>query len=392
MPRLKVYGLHIPRPGELRLKEAIAAETLSGETCKVSLGQVAHGAVAGRAPSVASGSGMRDEYRAIAWDHGVIAVQRLGAMMGPVTFVVGGRQISPMHVAPWAGEPGTEALPGILRRLRGEWPCVPFGYTVPVDGFAGRWRPSFGPAAADEEPHGASSNREWTWEDAPEGELRLALPYDAERDVARVERRIVPDPTGPAVDVVLTVHVRRDCRLPIGLHPCLRLPARPGAARLEPAPFDHGLTYPGTVEPAAPLFAVDQRFDDLASVPTRDGTKIDATRIPLPVDTEELLQLNGIDGGIALLNEDEGYRVRLSWQKEHFPSLLLWYSNRGRKTEPWNGRHVAVGVEPICSPFGLGLATALADNPVAQSGTSTAFAFEAARPFVTRYRISAETV
>ena len=35
-----------------------------------------------------------------------------------------------MQVAPWADEPDSAALPGILQRLRGEWPCVPFGRTA----------------------------------------------------------------------------------------------------------------------------------------------------------------------------------------------------------------------------------------------------------------------
>jgi hypothetical protein len=172
----------------------------------------------------------------------------------------------------------------------------------------------------------------------------------------------------------------------------LRLPAKPGGARLEPGRFDYGLTYPATVEPTAPLFAENVRFNDLGAVPTRNGRTADATRLPLAVDTEELLQLNGIDGTAALANEVDGYRIRLSWQREHFPSLLLWFSNRGRKQAPWNGRHVAVGVEPICSPFGLGPATALADNPIARAGTATAVAFRRDRPFVTRYRIEAEAL
>ena len=44
-----------------------------------------------------------------------------------------------MHIAPWAHEPGAEALPGILRGLRGEWPCVPFGYSVPAEGWPENW-------------------------------------------------------------------------------------------------------------------------------------------------------------------------------------------------------------------------------------------------------------
>ena len=116
-------------------------------------------------------------------------------------------------------------------------------------------------------------------------------------------------------------------------------------------------------------------------MPARAGGLVDASRLPLAADTEELLQIEGLDGTAALANRADGYRVRLSWQKEHFPSLLLWYSNRGRKAAPWNGRHVAIGIEPICSPFGLGPATALADNPIARSGIPTALEFLPERPF-----------
>jgi hypothetical protein len=82
----------------------------------------------------------------------------------------------------------------------------------------------------------------------------------------------------------------------------------------------------------------------------------------------------------------------LNWQKEHFPSLLLWISNRGRPMPPWSSRHLALGMEPICSPFGLGPATALADNPIARSGTPTARSFKAGETFVTHYRIEAEAL
>ena len=225
-----------------------------------------------------------------------------------------------------------------------------------------------------------------------EGSLRLSIDYPAASPVRRVERTVTPDPNAPAVDLEFRIAVREDCRLPIGLHPVLRLPAGPGGAQLEPGRFDHGLTYPAMVEPSAPLFAENVRFADLTRVPTRRGETIDASRLPLAVDTEELLQLNGIDGTAALANEVDGYRVRLTWQKEHFPSLLLWFSNRGRKQAPWSGRHLAIGVEPICSPFGLGPPTALADNPIARSGTPTAVALRRDEPFVTRYRIEVEAL
>ena len=162
----------------------------------------------------------------------------------------------------------------------------------------------------------------------------------------RLVRTITPDPNAPAVDIELRIEVRGACRLPLGLHPTFRLPTEAGAARIEPAAFAEGRTYPGTVEPSAPLFAIDRAFSSLNAVPGRDGGSIDASRLPFARDTEELLQLNGIDGSVALANEADGYRVRLTWQKEHFPSLLLWISNRGRKDaalerSPSRARHGA---------------------------------------------------
>jgi hypothetical protein len=336
---------------------------------------------------------MSDAFRGLGWAHGALTVQRHAAMLAPLTFLLpDGRQVSPMHVAPWAGEPEADALPGILQRLRGEWPCVPFGYSVPGDASPPDWAAIMGAASADEEVHGHSSNHPWRWMDNDGTSLRLAIDYPDGAPVSRLERTVTPDADAPAVDLTLTIHVRTDCRLPIGLHPTFRLPSANGMARIEPAAFHDGRTYPGSVEPGRELFLPDQVFASLGAVPTRTGTVLDATRVPLGADTEELIELNRIDGGIALANLAEGYRAKLSWNPEHFPSVLLWYSNRGRTAYPWNGRHVALGMEPICSPFGLGPATALADNPIARSGTPTARSFKAGEVFTTRYRIEVEAI
>jgi hypothetical protein len=331
-----------------------------------------------------------DDYRGLGWEHGSLVVQRLGAMLAPITFVLAnGQQVSPMHIAPWANEPGSDELPGILQGLRGEWPCVPFGYSVPSGGFAPEWAPLMRSPPPGEEAHGHSSNNLWTWSDSSSDSIALSLDYPAASPVARVERIITPDPEAPAVDLKFRIHVREACHLPIGLHPTLRLPLKVGAARIEPARFDHGRTYPGSVD-ATSVFAIDRKFAALDAVPVRTGRMLAADRVPFEFSTEDLLQLNGIDGAIALANHSEHYRVRLSWQKEHFPSLLLWYSNRGRAMHPWNGRHLALGMEPVCSPFGLGPATAAADNPISRSGTPTARSFAAGEVFTTCYRLGAE--
>ena len=333
-----------------------------------------------------------DAYRGLGWQHGTLTVQRHAAMLAPLTFVLAdGRQVSPMHIAPWAEEPVATTLPGILQRLRGEWPCVPFGYAISDPIAPADWARLNASPEPGEGIHGHSSNHSWTWDTPEAGQLALSLDYPVDSPVARVRRTITPDPNGPAVDLTLTIETRVACRLPLGLHPTFRLPVKAQAARIEAGAFAEGRTFPGTVEPSAPLFAIDQPFASLDAVPMRAGGPFDASRVPLPLETEELLQLNDIDT-VALANVAEGYRVRLRWNKAHFPSLLLWYSNRGRKAEPWNGRHTALGMEPICSPFGLGPTSARGDNPMARSGTPTARDFRAGETFVTRYRIEVEAL
>jgi hypothetical protein len=335
---------------------------------------------------------MANDFRGLGWKFGNLTVQRHAAMLAPLTLLLpNGRQVSPMHVAPWAEDPIANELPGILARLRGEWPCVPFGYAVNDPTAPADWARLNGAAEPGEEVHGHSSNHAWTWEEGDSGNLKLSIGYPDASPVKRLTRTVTPDQNAPAVDMTLTIEVKSDCRLPLGLHPTFRLPVAPQAARIEPGPFKEGHTYPGTVEPTAPLFAIDKSFSSLTSVPLRIGGTFDASRVPLPLETEELLQLNGI-GSVALANEAEGYRARLSWNQEHFPSLLLWMSNRGRKAAPWSSRHVALGMEPICSPFGIGPASARADNPMAKSGTRTARDFKAGEVFTTRYRIEAEAL
>lgn len=332
------------------------------------------------------------DHRTLGWAHGACTVQRLAAMIGPVLFrLPDGRQVSPLHLAPWADEPESAALPGILKRLRGEWPCVPFGYSVDATSDTpAEWARLLSPALAGEEVHGHGSNHPWDWLPADPGQVGLGIDYPPASPVRRVERLICPDPGAAAIDFVLRVETRAECSLPLGLHFTFRLPDAPGQARIEPAAFRIGRTYPGTVEPGASAFAIDRTFERLESVPDRLGGQVDAASVPLAGRVEELLQLDGIAGAAALTCRPEGWRARISWDGAVFPSLLLWYSNRGRTGAPWNGRHLALGMEPVCSAFGLGPATARAANPVSQGGTPTARAFAANECFETRYRLAIE--
>jgi hypothetical protein len=317
--------------------------------------------------------------RTFAWAHGEGEVQTLGGMLGPVRFrLPGGHIVSPFHVAPWGDEPGARELPGILRGLRGEWPCVPFGVERQAP-LAGEWAGLPGAAANDQPPHGHAANADWTFGD----DLSLGITYPADSPVARLERQIRPDPAAPAIDIALAVHVRRDVSLPIGLHPTFRVPD--SGVVIESA--SGGMTFPAAVEEGVSLLAEGVVFDRLDRVPLRAGGYGDLSRLPLAEATEELVQLTRPEGQVALSCPAEGYRVRMTWDATHFPGLAIWVSNRGRSAPPWSGRHQAVGLEPVCAAFDLGTGISARPNPLSRRGHPTSRAFRAAEVFTTVLRI-----
>ena len=333
---------------------------------------------------------MSVERRALAWDHGVLSVQTLGGMLGPVLFLLpDGRQVSPLQVVPWGNDPDRGDLPGVLRELRGDWACVPFGFDGPRDLSPG-WEPRGRGFAGSDLAHGVGSNVDWQVTTQTPTEIVLDCPYPEGHPIERLRRRIAPDPAAPAVDVTLEIHARHACRLPIGLHPTFRLTPRPGSVAVELGAHRSLHTFPGDLEPGAALLAKDRTFSTLAEAPLREGGAVDLSALPLDRAFEDIVQVAGLDGQVALHYRDEGFRARLIWNAADFPSALLWLSNRGRTHRPWSGRHLAMAIEPVASAFDLGPAICSGDNPLSAQGIVTAQDLTPAKPFVTRYRLEVE--
>ena len=199
-------------------------------------------------------------YRGMGWEHGALVVQRYAGMLAPITFVLAdGRQVSPMQIAPWTGEP--EDYPGVDKKLRGDWACVPFGRGPATnEGWPEAWARHIGTPEPWEMLHGFGSNHNWTWLDSDGSSIRLAIDCPRDNPVKRLERTITPDPAGPAVDIELKVEVWEDVSLPFGVHPTFRLPTAPGTVRIEPGKFREGRTFPASFENSA-RFAPDRSVE-----------------------------------------------------------------------------------------------------------------------------------
>ncbi|MDP4302257.1 hypothetical protein [Leptothrix discophora] len=319
----------------------------------------------------------------LSWPHGDAHWQHLGGMLGPVTFLADGHApFQPMQIAPWAEEPGADALPGILRRLRGEWPCVPFGRTDPVDGLPRGWTSR---SPGDDWGHGHASHHDWTpaqTDDPLTARQTIALPAD--QPIERLSRTLRADPAAPTLHLDLAIQARTDCVLPVSLHPTLRLDL--GRVALDLPHAGPALSYPVAAEPSSRLLP-DARFDRLSDAPAADGRRIDLSRMPQPVDSEELLQLMAITGPVRAHYLDAGWTVELDWDRALLPDLMVWVSHRGRPQPPWNSRHWAIGLEPVHGVFDLGrVATPPAEHPLAGR---TGLAFSAGQTRHLASRISA---
>jgi hypothetical protein len=325
----------------------------------------------------------------LAWNHGKVAVQPLGGMVDVQFLLPSGKTVSPMYRAPWIGEPIAADVPAMIQRLRGDWFCVPFGAGHSVPGLTDRWKDAGEPEAGGL-VHGYGSHHEWRLVSSDEWGMVLRIDYPEASPIARLERTIRPRQQASAIDFELKVEAKAPVSLPIGLHPTFRLSPLPRTTRIDPGSFRFGLTYPGDFEPGAFFPEPDAEFDSLERVPMQRGGTADFSRLPLEGDSETLVQLCDTDGRFNLANAAEKYQVWLEWDSNKLPSCVLWISNRCRKRAPWNGRNVALGIEPVCSAFEMGNAVSSRRNPISEKGVKTAVAFKKAETWKVEYSIGAE--
>jgi len=300
-----------------------------------------------------------------------LAVTEIGGHLSDVVFTLeDGRSINPMHVAPWADEELPQDTPAIIRMLRGDFFCAPFGSSdlLPDMPFV----------------HGLPANGTW--------QVTTSRPASVDATLG-----------GTVMGATVAKHVElRPCetmiyqrhtmsggsgRLPIGHHAMLRANHE---LQLGFSPWTLALTTPEPDETpphGRSLLRNNRAIADLQRAERMDGGTVDLTRFPTPEGYESILMLladrSPSFAWTAATCADEGWVWFALKDPRVLPQTLIWLSNGGRDYAPWNGRHRrAIGLEEICGYFHLGHAASTTDNPVAASGSPTAVALSPDNPLV----------
>jgi len=268
-------------------------------------------------------------------------ITREGEHVAPANFKLNDQVVSPYALAPWLPHEIAPDLPVLLKNLRGDFMCLPFG---PQEN---------GP------PHGETANKEW--ELFSEEADSISLKIDAQDVGAQVVKTIS---LNPGETVIYYEHriSGMEGDFSYGNHPILDLSGVPeAAARLSTSPFRLASVYPEYFshpnDGAQQALKIGALFSDLSEVPLDAGGHTDLTYYP---------SRSGNDDLVMMVAEDLSEQQPFAWaavvfdsyvwfslkNPSDFPATMFWLSNGGRSAAPWNSQHLArLGVEDICSHF-----------------------------------------
>jgi hypothetical protein len=310
-------------------------------------------------------------------------VTQLGAQLAPVKFRLGSRTIEPYSVSPWAEEKTEPGLCGMLRALRGDFFCLPFGGNeIP---FRGESHP----------PHGETANSKWSFESLQNDEATATLHLSLRPKVrpGRVDRFFTLREGHTAFycsDVVSGMSGPMD----IGHHAILRFPDQPGAGQISTSRILRAQVFPSQFEDPAQRGYSSLKpgalFKQLDRCPALNGGFADLSRYPARRGFEDLVMLTHRAAKdfawTAVTFPEERYVWFALKDPRVLASTILWLSNGGRHYAPWNGRHVNVmGIEDVTSYFHYGLAQSVKANPIRPGNIPTVVQLQKKQPLTVRY-------
>lgn len=311
------------------------------------------------------------------------AVTQTGGMIAPVYFNRDRKAIQPYHIAPWWNEKTPRDTLPLLRTLRGDFFCLPFGNNVT-------------PYKNENHlPHGEVANKKWNCigQTKTRRGVSLHLRINVKVRPGTVDKRVALL-NGHNILYQQNVVSRMKGRMPVAHHPNIQFPDRPASGKIVLSPFLFGCTSPAPVETpeqGSYVFLKNNvEFHDLRRVPTIWGTMANLSVYP---------NYRGYMDIVLMVNDP---RCKFAWSSITFPregyvwftlkdpkvlkGTMFWRSNGGRWGGIWRGRHInCLGCEDVTWYFGPNMGTCFEPNPLSKRGIKPYLEFDPKRPTAINY-------
>ena len=278
----------------------------------------------------------------------------------PVRFFFNKEIIEPLNIAPWTNEQLDTATLPMLKFLRGDFFCAPFGASDLLE----------------DEPraHGASANDKWKEIQISNSSIKLKLSKKISGAELIKEISISEDES-----VIYQKHtfIGGNGRIPVGHHLMLKIPDR---AFISFSDFIFAGTPPQPIEPdqnmGRSLLKYPQNFTDITTVQRFDNKLIDASVYPFDVNHEDLYMIISKKdipfGWSAVSNPEQGWLWFSIKNQDTLPNTVVWLSNGGRYYPPFSSRHKnVIGIEETASFFHLGHKASIENNFLNENGHKT---------------------
>src|SRR5688500_7736569 len=230
---------------------------------------------------------------------------RLGGHLGPVSFRLPHRLVSPFSVAPWAEEKLAPDTPALLRALRGDFFCAPFG------GNGTAWRGESHP------PHGETANSTWRLRAFE----RLADRVTLHASLRTTVRSGMVDKFITLVEGHAAVYQRHVLTgrgpMSLGHHAMLKFPEAGGSGVVSTSRFVRAQVLPDLFERPEnygySALKTGAEFRALAKVPLANGGDTDVSRYPARKGFDDLVMLTADP------------KLKLAWTAVTFPAERYVY-------------------------------------------------------------------
>lgn len=261
-----------------------------------------------------------------------------------------GRDIAPLHRAPWAAAEVPPDAPPHQAWLAGDFLAAPMG-------------------ASEHGLHGRAANGDWQALEAPAGTLRAVL-SGAVQGATVVKELSVTD--GHPFVYQRHLFIGGAGALPVANHAMVSVP---NGARLSFSRKRWWETLAAPLETARgrSRLAYPRRAEDAAEFPGADGGTVNLHRYPWGEAHEDFVA--GVEdpasrlGWTAVVRPEEGDLFLSLRNPAVLPMTMLWHSNGGRDYAPWNGRHRGcLGVEEGAALPMLGLSARETPDPLSAAG------------------------